>query len=244
MSNLIPPGLKKRFKQGFYEYLKVMGKKITAVLNPYSVDCPNCVFDSVHQKSSNIYDSNFVRPLRIFVNTPAEKIIYPQPFNVASISGIQFDPSISEPKSLNTSVCPTCKGNGILTSPNEQSVHCLVTWSPSVSDNTLVEFTAGLDPKNICRIKSYSSNYAVCRDAEYFLIDGTKCTHITSPRLKGLGAEHIVEEYLIASEVTRSISDKFDGDTRLHVGTIGQTSDQASPVTPTIPPVKPGDDVW
>jgi hypothetical protein len=234
--------IKKEFKKRFYEFLRKNGRSITVKLPEYTVDCPNCIHDSVRGTSANIYDPRFVRPVNIFPGTPCQKTVYPAPFNLdSSPSGIQYDPGILDPKPIIASVCPVCVGEGKLTADNTFCIKALVTWDPK---EEFLYASAGDEGKPICRIKTFSKDYSLCKNAESFIVDGVSCKLHIPPRLKGLGADHITEFYLITTAVGHSVSDKFDSDSRLNNNTIGRVSDQADSGTPTVPPEVPGDDVW
>lgn len=243
----IPSNLKKEFKKGFDEYIKKMGRTVEAYLEPFSVDCPNCIYDNLQKKSSNVYDQNFKKPINIFPGTTVQRQVYPAPFNVTTVSGVQYDPSLPNPKILKTSVCPVCKGFGILTSDNVQCFQAVVTRGISKTDvegPDMVDLSAGLDGIDIIRLKSFSCNYSIVRDAKYFKVEGIKAKTEVPPRLKGLGSDAIVEVYLTTVQEDISSSVKYDGDSRIQTNPFGNASNQASDITPTIPPVIPGDDIW
>lgn len=244
MSIKIPNRIKKDFNKGFDEYLNVMGREIQVYLEPYTVDCPNCLIASVHDSSANIYNQAFKRPVTIFPGTLVSKIVYPVPFNVMTVSGVQYDPSILDPKILTVTICPVCKGEGKLISPKEIFIKGLVTWNPKEEN---MDLSGGWDGKSVCRIKTFDDNYAIVREAKYFIVDGVKCEHHKeggTPRLKGLGGDHIAEFYLITTSIDKSVSDKYNSDNRLNYNPIERVSDQAPPTTPTIPPIVPGEDRW
>lgn len=235
--------LKKAFKKGFDEYLKTMGREIIVVLKPFSTDCPNCYADKSRNVSANIYNESFKRPVNIFPGTAVQRKIYPAPFNVESVSGVQYDPDLIDPKILNVSICPVCKGEGKLIVQKNISIIGLVTWNPK---EELKDLSPGFDGESVCRIKTFEYNYAVIREAEYFLVNNIKCLQAKTgvPRLKGLGEDHIVEFYLQAVKEDKSVSTKFDDDQRLQYNNIGIASDQAPESNPTTPPTVPGDEVW
>ena len=236
----IPSSLKKQFNKGFDDYLKKMGRKVTVVLDPFKVNCPNCLWDTVRSKSTNNYNTSFIRPKNIFVGTSAQQKIYPQPFNVDTApAGIQYDPALASPKILRSTKCPVCKGAGILTCDRNICITALVTWNPKEKH---LDLSGGRDGQSICRIKTFEDQYALCREAKFFIVDGTECALETAPRMKGLGADHIVEFYLIATSVDKSVSDKLDKDPRILKDIRGSSSDQASAGSPNDPPTIPSDD--
>lgn len=243
----IPASLKSEFKKGMDEYIKVMGEKIEVQLSPYTVDCPNCIFDIIQQKSSNIYDTSFLKPVNIFPGTSHQRKIYPAPFNVLSDTGVQYDPSIPNPKILQTALCPTCKGEGILTEDNSVCITGVVTRGinrAAAESSDLKDLSAGREGITLIRIKTYGCNYALCKDAKYFIIAGIKYKLEVPTRLKGLGNKAIVEMYLSEIDEGTSIDTGYNLDPRVQINTKGQVSDQADISMPTIPPVIPGDDVW
>jgi len=200
----------------------------------------NCIFDTVRGKSTNIYYSEFIRPVNIFVGSSVERKVYPQPFNVESApAGIQYDPSLDNPKILRTSICPVCKGQGILTEKRFECIKGLVTWNPK---GDFLDLSAGWDGENVCRIKTFKCNYALCRDAKKFIIDGVECALTSPPRTKGLGADHIVEFYTLTVKTDKSVSDHYDTDPRIIKNIHGSSSDQADSGTPNDPPTIPSDD--
>jgi len=52
------------------------------------------------------------------------------------------------------------------------------------------------DGSQYARIKTFSNNYAVCRDTKYFIVDGTQYKTVVPARLKGLGDQTITELFL------------------------------------------------
>jgi hypothetical protein len=235
----IPKSLKKEFKTGMDSYLKDMGRTITVVLDPYITDCPNCVHDNVRKVSGNVYDETFVRPLNIFPGTSKQRIVYPKPFNVTSVSGIQYDPADPNPKILKTTICPVCFGSGNLTAPNIICIKALVTWNPK---EKIEETSAGREGDPICRIKTFQCNYPIVRDAKGIIIDGVDCLLHIAPRPKGLGADHLIEAYLIAKDVKASATTKYNEDPRINTVTNERSSDQSQISTPINPPVIPSEE--
>jgi hypothetical protein len=181
--------------------------------------------------------------VNIFPGTPFQKIIYPVPFNITTVSGVQFDPSLVDPKILYTSLCPVCLGNGVLVHENIVKFTGLIT----IGKNDNPEFkdlSAGRDGIQFARIKTFSTNYSVCRDAKFFIIDGIKFIIEVPTRLKGLGDLHITELYLSEVQEGPSVNISQDSDVRILNVKQSNISNQAPVSTPTIPPTIPGDDVW
>lgn len=231
--------LKKEFKKGIDTYLKEMGRNIFSVLDPFVTDCPNCLHSDYSNLSANIYNTSFVRPINIFPGTSAQEIIYPQPFNVTSDVGVQYNPLNPNPKILKTTVCPVCKGEGKLTKERKECIKALVTWNPK---EMIQEESAGREGHPICRIKTFNCNYAILRDAKSFIVDGVFCRLHIPPRVKGLGADHLIECYLITTDVKASVSTNYNNDPRLNNATQERSSDQAPNTTPINPPVIPSEE--
>jgi hypothetical protein len=246
----IPKSVKREFYKSFSEYLDVTKDTLTVYLNPYTADCPNCIIDNVQKVSSNVYDTNFLRPVYIFPETPFKRKIYPIPFNVTSASGVQYDPSVADPKILTATRCPVCFGDGVLKSPNSHCMKALITWDyrPKGENTQFLDLSAGRESKQIIRIKTYDYNYALCRDALYFILnDGLnssiKAKIVNPAKLKGLGDRHITELFLVTTAIDSGPEAGYNVDKQAIV-TRGEESNQAPILTPTIPPDKPGDDVW
>jgi hypothetical protein len=242
----IPREIKKEFKDGFSEYLNAMGERITVFLNPYTVSCPNCLWDSVQQRSSNVYDTTFLRPVYIFPDTPFKKIIYPLPFNVVTATGVQYDPGIIDPKILTATTCPVCMGDGVLQSPNSHCINALITWDyrPKGEETKFLDLSAGREGKQAIRLKTYPYNYPLCRDASYFILRGSIKAEVANPaKLKGLGGNHITEVFLITTAIDSGPEAGYNIAKRAIVAP-GTESDQAPISTPTIPPDTSGNDVW
>lgn len=230
---------KKQFEKGINSYINNMGRNIIVFLEPFSTDCPNCINSTFGEKSANVYNVNFTRPVNIFPGTPAQEIIYPQPFNVSSVTGVQYNPSNPNPKILKTTVCPVCKGEGKLIKERKHCLKSLVTWNPK---EKLMEESAGREGHPICRIKTFKCNYAIIREAKKFLIDGVECRLHIPPRVKGLGADHLIEAYLITNEIKANVTTNYNFDPRLNDRVQERTSDQAPVGTPINPPVIPSED--
>jgi len=245
MSLHIPKSIKQEFKHGMHELISFQGKErlIYVYLEPTKVGCPNCITNLVQQASTNVYNVGFIRPVNVFPGTSFQKKIYPAPFNVTSAPGVQFDPSLLNPKILTVSSCPVCDGDGILSHENKECIKGIVTIG-KVGKPGFEDLSAGREDIQYTRIKTYSKNYSVCRDAKYFIIDGAKYVIEIPARLKGLGDNSLTELYILEVEVGSSISTKYNQDIRIQNTIIGQTSDQATSGTPNTPPSVPGDDIW
>lgn len=238
----IPTSLKTTFKKGIKNYIKEMGREITVILPPVEADCPNCIWDAVSNKSTNVYNQAFIRPVNIFPGKSYQTLVYPKPFNISDSDvdpGIQYDPTLPNPAPLKSSVCPVCKGKGVITKDNNICIKAHITWNPK---EEYLDLSAGRDGVPMCRIKTYKDHYSLCTEAKSFLIDGVKCVMETPPKVKGLGDVHLIEFYLVQTQVDDKVTIKYDEDPRVNKDLVGQISDQASVGTPTVPPSIPSDD--
>lgn len=243
MSLQIPKDIKKEFQHGFNDYIKSMGRKISAHMDPTSVSCPNCLFDTIQKKSANIYNETFVRPVNIFPGTSIQKTIFPAPFNVTSVSGVQYDPTLIDPKILTGALCPVCKGEGILQHENNTCFIGVITIGKSGAPG-FEDLSAGREGVQFARIKTYANNYSVCRDAKFFIMDGKKYKIEIPASIKGLGGLDITELFLSEIEEGPSVNINYDKDIRVLNTEQGPVSNQATSGSPIIPPIVPGDDVW
>lgn len=243
MSFKIPKSLKKEFKKGFEEYIKVMGRTVILVLKPHEVKCPNCFYDPTQKRSSNTYNTSFIRPVNIFPTTTFKRIIYPAPFNVVSVSGVQYDPAILNPRILQGDACPVCIGAGVLTGKNEFCIRAVVDRGIKAEGGPqLLDLSSGFNGLEILSIKTYSDNYALCREAVSVMVDGVETTVAIPPIIRGLGTDSLVELYVSTIKENMSSSTKYDKDSRLNINDKGGVSNQAPISSPTVPPNVVGDD--
>lgn len=246
----IPKSISKEFKKGIADLITQQGRKVTVCLPDVVTDCPNCLYDSVTRASAGVYDLSFIRPVYIFPNTDQEKIIYPRPFNVSEEivnSGVVYDPNIVNPGILNTTICPVCKGKGVLTTTPTVCIKAIVTWDPKspTHDGTMVEYSAGRFNSNIARLKTYPCNYAVCREAKKFTVDGVSCEIFRPAHVKGIGGEHLVELHVQTTQaIDDSVTRSFDNDDRININPLGYSSNQADEYTPNNPSTNLGDEEW
>lgn len=244
----IPQNIPREFKQGIADLITQLGRKVVIHLPDVVTDCPNCFYDSVTKSSTGVYDDSFIRPVYVFPGTTQEEIIYPRPFNVDTVnSGIVYDPGLAHPGILRTTICPICKGKGILTTTPTICIKAIVTWNPKspTSDGQMIEISAGRHNSNIARLKTFPCNYAVCREAKKFSVDGVSCEIFRPAHMKGIGGEHLVELHVQTTDVTDdSTTRNFDGDDRININPLGYRSDQSDVSTPHDPPRNLGNDEW
>jgi len=239
----------KVFKKTMDRFIKVNGRPIIVRLPPVSSDCPNCLTDPLFDQNESInrYNEAFVRPVNVFPGTTEERIVYPKPFNVLSVSGVIYDPSDPNPRILNTAVCPVCKGRGKLTVTPEVCINGNFNWHPrsGLSDGKMTDISAGRFPSNIGIIKTDLCNYAICRDAvEFVLNNGVRCQTYETAVKKGIGEDAFVEIYVQKVDSTDSTSKDQVSDPRVNIRPIDSVSDQSNPGTPHSPPNTFADDEW
>lgn len=229
----------KVFAKTMDQFISINGRPMIVLLPQIKADCPNCINDYLfgQGESANIYNTSFLRPVNIFPGTTEEAIIYPKPFNVDSVpSGIVYDPSDPNPKILNTTICPVCKGDGTLSIKPEVCINGNWNWGSSTKDGEIVDYSAGEVPHNVGIIKTDLCNYAICRDAKRFIIDGVECEAIVPPIKKGVGTDAFIQIRVQKIDNTDSTSRIKDKDKRLNVRSTDSISDQSSVGTPHSPP--------
>jgi len=243
----IPRTLKKKFQDGFDEYIRAMGREVTLELPVIYTDCPNCIYDSVNKNSTGRHDPSFVRPVYIFPSTSEEEKVYPQPFNIIDDSGVTYDPNGQVTQIVRSAICPVCKGKGRLVSKPTLDIIAVVTWNPKspTFDGRMLDESAGRFNENVVRLKTFSSNYEVCLQAKIFYVDGVKCEVFLPAHNKGIGGEHITEIQLqTVGVVDNATSRNYNHDSRVNINPLGTTSNQAEEADPHNPPQIFGDDEW
>lgn len=151
--------------------IKDLSKCISVYGIPSSVECPNCVFDVAHQKSSGV---------RKWKPAGASYTVF---------SGTDYEHTYYE-SSTNFTIgrCPVCHGEGQLSQPSKTDINALITWKKSTTYQGRQEwFPAGLDNVLSCRLKTETCNYDIIKEAEYFLIDGQKMVLFRPPDFYGMG---------------------------------------------------------
>jgi len=180
---MIPPGLKKEIRTRFLDLVSELKKPIVVFGQPYKEDCPNCLHDH-NGESINQFDSSFAAPVVIFGSTVS-------------------------PISFTRGRCPVCHGRGRLESPNISNIYGLVLWNPPSVDpskGSMVATPAGLEGKNVVRIKVEKCYYDVIRDCTKIVLDGVDCVLAIPPVLRGTGEiDDMVTAYLFPSAVGSSV---------------------------------------
>ena len=111
---LISKKIKKDFKKIVEQLVTDLSQPLTIVQeSPLFVDCPNCIWDSINKKSSNVFDASFSGPITIFTATDQERTISPISFSAGR--------------------CPVCIGEGQLFTTKEICIAAMVNFI-SVAD--------------------------------------------------------------------------------------------------------------
>ena len=97
-------------------------------------------------------------------------------------------------------MCPVCRGAGTLIQENRVLVKAVVdrnqSGGPGAKGPQVFDLSAGRDARDLLRLKTFSCNYKLFRDATSFIVDGV-ITKAESPvLLKGVGIDALVEVYV------------------------------------------------
>lgn len=197
---LVTKRMKQDYKKAMSQLVKDLSQKITIVQeSPMFVDCPNCVWDSINKKSSNVYDSSFVSATTIFPSTSEERIITPIPFTVGR--------------------CPVCVGEGQIFTAKEVCINAMVNFLSGTGsrESSYSSLPAGKEGMNLVVVKTLACHYELLLNNEVFFIhNNVKCTKFKPPIVRGLGGEEVVCETIMqtADEGQRTTG-KFGGGDKL-----------------------------
>ena len=178
MAKIVTPAIRKIYKDLIKQTVEDLNKPIKAFLPPDSLDCPNCIYDAVNNKSSGKFQSSFTVPVVIFGNTIS-------------------------PRSFNRGRCPVCFGAGKLVNQDAavKNLKALVKWNPRNADTLLIT-PVGREGAPVVRIKVLRSDFDTIVTADYFQVDGVRCELVEPPTIRGLGTqEELVVAFLLATEV-------------------------------------------
>lgn len=166
--------------------------------DPIFVVCPNCVFDSINKKSSNVFDASFTSPVTIFQGTDQERTLTPTTFSLGR--------------------CPVCIGEGQLFTATELCIPALVNYRVLSSDKEkgYLDYPAGKEGESAIQIKTLYCFYEILRANSVFVVYGNvKTEKIMPPLVRGLGSDQAVcEMWLQTTEVGESAT----GDINTHEG--------------------------
>lgn len=191
---LIPSSVKKKFKQAMQQVVLDLSQPFVIVQeSPMFVDCPNCLWDSINKKSSNVYNASFTVATTIFTGTDQQRTI--------------------EPLSFTQGRCPVCIGEGQLFTNKEICIPAMINFQGSGSRGGEFEsMPAGKEGVNYVLVKALACNYDLIARNEIFVIhNNIKCEKFRPPFVRGLGGEEaLVEVLLQTTEAGQLSSGKFD----------------------------------
>ncbi len=191
---LISTGVKKNFKKITQQLVLDLSQPLRIIQeSPTFVDCPNCIWDSINKKSSNIFQSSFTIPVTIFTSTDQER----------SISPISF----TEGR------CPVCIGEGQLFTTKEICIPAMINFISNERGGRFLDLPAGKEGLNFLVVKTLACHYELLLNNEIFLVhNNVKCEKFNPPIVRGLGGEEVVTEMILqTTEVGQRTSAKFGG---------------------------------
>lgn len=177
---LITSKIKKDYKKKVQQLVSDLSQDLVVVQeSPLFVDCPNCIFDSINKKSSNVMDSTFVTPVIIFSGTSEERTVSPVTFNEGR--------------------CPVCIGEGQLFTNKELCIRAMINFfSETGRRGQFLSLPAGKEGVSLVIIKTLACNYEVLLNNEVFFIhNNVKLSKFKPPFLRGLGGDDAVCEVLM-----------------------------------------------
>lgn len=191
---LVPSSIKTEFKKLTQQLVLDLSQNLCIVQeSPMFVDCPNCIWDSINKKSSNVFDASFTSASTIFSATNQERTISPVSFTGGR--------------------CPVCIGEGQLFTSKEICIPAMVNFLSATDDRQggFVQMAAGKEGKNSLLVKTLACHYELLLNNEIFMVhNGVKCEKFTPPIVRGMGGvEAITECVMLTVEVGQRTSDKF-----------------------------------
>jgi len=191
---LVPNSIKTEFKKLTQQLVLDLSGNLTIVQeSPMFVDCPNCIWDSINKKSSNVFDASFTSASTIFASTDQERTISPVSFTGGR--------------------CPVCIGEGQLFTSKELCIPAMINFFSAADDRQggFVQMAAGKEGKNSLLVKTLACHYELLLNNEIFMVHGgIKCEKFTPPIVRGLGGvEAIAECTMLTTEIGQRTTDKF-----------------------------------
>lgn len=194
MGKLIPTSVKKHFKKVTQQIVLDLSQPMTVVQeSPLFVDCPNCIWDSINKKSSNVFNASFVSPTTIFSGTDQERTITPVSFTSGR--------------------CPVCIGEGQLFTNREVCIPAMINFiNPGEFGAKYIDLPAGKEGVNFAVVKTLACYYDLLARNDVFVIhNNIKCEKYRPPLVRGLGGDEAVVEMVIqTSEAGQLSTGKFD----------------------------------
>jgi hypothetical protein len=197
MRPLVTKKMKQDYKKKIQQLVTDLSQDLVVVQeSPLFVDCPNCIWDSINKKSSNVFDSTFNSSDIIFVGTSDQRTI--------------------NPISFTTGRCPVCIGDGQIFTNKEICIKAMINFfSETGRRGSFMSEAAGKEGVSLVIIKTLPCNYKLLLDNEVFFINtNIKLGKFKPPFLRGLGGEDAVCETLmqLVDEGQRTSGDYGSGD--------------------------------
>lgn len=157
------------------------------------IDCPNCIWDSINRKSSNIFDSSFVTPVVIFPSTDQSRTVTPTSFTSGR--------------------CPVCIGEGQLFTSQEVCIPAMINFISGGQGGRFNDLPVGREGVNFVLAKTLACHYNLLEGNTVFMIhNGIKCEKYKPPFVRGLGGEEAVCEMVLeTTEAGQRTTNKFGG---------------------------------
>lgn len=196
---LVPTSIKKEYKSLIHQLVLDLSQPLCVVQeSPMFVDCPNCIWDSINKKSSNVFDASFVASVNVFVGTDQQRALTPISFTEGR--------------------CPVCIGEGQLFTKKEVCIPAMVNFiGRDERGSRFIDMAAGKEGVNFMVVKTLACNYELILNNEVFLLhNGVKCEKAQPPFVRGLGGEEAVCEVILqTTEAGQRSSAKFGSNDKL-----------------------------
>ncbi len=197
--SLVPSRVKQQFKKLAQRLVLDLSQSLRIIQeSPSFVDCPNCIWDSINKKSSNVFDSSFVAPTTIFASTDQERVISPTSFSEGR--------------------CPVCFGEGQLFTKKEVCIPAMVNFiGRDERGGRFLDLPAGKEGVNFLVVKTLVCHYELLLNNEIFLIhNAVKCEKFQPPIVRGLGGlDAVCEVVMQTTEAGQRVSAKLGGSDKL-----------------------------
>jgi hypothetical protein len=192
---LIPNRIKREFQRLTQQVVLDLSQPLVIIQeSPFFVDCPNCIWDSINKKSSNVFDASFTVASTIFVGTDQQRTI--------------------SPVSFTSGRCPVCVGEGQLFTEKELCIPAMINFIRSGDGSEYMDLAAGKEGVNYAVVKTLACYYDLLARNEVFVIHRTiKCEKFKPPFVRGMGGLEAVAEMIVqTTESGQRSTGKFDVD--------------------------------
>lgn len=194
MGKFVSKAVREHYKRVTQQVIKDLSQPFYIIQEtPNFVDCPNCIWDSINKKSSNVFNASFVTPITVFSGTDQQRLV--------------------SPISFTDSRCPVCLGEGQLFTARELCIHAMVNFvRPGDSGAKYYDLPAGKEGVNFAIIKTQVCFYDLLARNDTFIIhNNIKCEKYRPPMVRGLGGDpSIVEMVVQTTESGELVSGRFD----------------------------------